>query len=575
MQDSTIEREIRTARGSPLVLPKIIGCDAEVANFIAGLDESGSTGKEASIAVIREVRGHTERFGGELPDCPCGECDRARKRIGSDPETEYDAFLGEDGKVYLRRRLPAGRSSDNGHNPRDHDRSYLAETGGCFYIDLDHVEVCLPETRSAFDYVACWHAALRLLRSALDAANSRLPEGQKIHILVNASDGLGHSYGSHLNFLITERCRENIFDRRVQYLLYLAAYQVSSIVFAGQGKVGSERGEPLVEYQLSQRADFFECIVGAQTTCARPIVNSRDEPHCGTAEHRSANVERPETGMARLHVIFYDSTLCQVATLLKVGVMQIVLAMIEAETANPRLILDDPVAALRAWGEDPTLQAKALLCNGRRTTALDLQSRFFDEAARFAARGGCDGIVPRAGEILDLWADTLEKLRARDFPALAGRLDWVAKRLLLEAVLGDRQDLDWRHPTIKQLDQLYSSLDPDDGLFWTFDRQGLIEKVVTDERIDHFVSNPPEDTRAWTRAMLLRRGGTDRIAGVGWDSIRCVVRDERGFYEHRIVDLANPLGFTRDFSGRIFEKAPSFDAVVDALRSAAFPRSTH
>jgi proteasome accessory factor A len=279
--------------------------------------------------------------------------------------------------------------------------------------------------------------------------------------------------------------------------------------------------------------------------------------------------------MARLHVIFFDSTLCQVSTLLKAGVMQIVLAMIEAESVDPRLILDDPVAALRAWSEDPTLRAKAPMCNRRRTTALDLQSRFLDDAGRFAARGGCDGVVPRAAEIIALWADTLDKLRAREFPALAGRLDWVAKRLLLEALIGEREDLNWKHPTIKHLDQLYSSLDPDEGLFWTFDRQNLVEKVVSDEEIDHFVSNPPEDTRAWTRAMLLRRGGMDRIAGLDWDFIRCAIRDERGFYEHRTVNLANPLDFTRESSGRILDRAPSFDAAVGALQADAFGRSTH
>ena len=39
-----------------------------------------------------------------------------------------------------------------------------------------------------------------------------------------------------------------------------------------------------VPFQLSQRADFFEEEVGLETTLKRPIVNTRDEPHCDASE---------------------------------------------------------------------------------------------------------------------------------------------------------------------------------------------------------------------------------------------------------------------------------------------------
>ena len=35
-----------------------------------------------------------------------------------------------------------------------------------------------------------------------------------------------------------------------------------------------------VDYQISQTFDFFEEEVGLETTVRRPIVNTRDEPHC-------------------------------------------------------------------------------------------------------------------------------------------------------------------------------------------------------------------------------------------------------------------------------------------------------
>ena len=565
----------RAARRRSDVLPKVIGYDAEVGNFISRQEGAGDTAKEASRALVREIRGHAGRQRGRLADCGCDECESDRRSARRNANLGYYSSVERDGTVtvYLGRG-PYGspideESEDRDEGLRDHDRTYLPGNGGCVYIDLDHVELCLPETLSAFDYVACWHAALRILRTALDAANSKRPDGERIHVLVNNSDGEGHSYGSHLNFLITERTRRNIFERRIQYLLYLAAYQASSIIFTGQGKVGNENGAPTVDFQLSQRADFFEQIVGPQTTYSRPVVNSRDEPLCGTHEYHRREPGRVESDMSRLHVIFFDSTLCQVSTLLKAGVMQIILAMIEAERVNPRLILDDPVAALKVWSGDPGLRSRTTMCSGRRVTALDLQFMFLEEAMRFAGRGGFEGLVPRAAEVLDLWADTLDKLRVRDLQGLTGRLDWVLKLSVLEGVLRERKDLHWKHPAIKQLDHLYSSLDPDEGLFWTFDAQNLVERVVSETDIEHFVSNPPEDTRAWTRAMLLQRAGPERTAGVDWDFVRCVVRDEFGCFQHRTVDLADPLGFTREDSQPIFKGAVPLGAVVDALQATA------
>src|SRR5205823_1326504 len=156
-----------------------------------------------------------------------------------------------------------------------------------------------------------WHAMLRIARDALAAANAKLPAGQTIHVLVNNSDGRDNAYGSHLNFLITRREWDNIFVRKLHHMLYLAAFQVSSIVYTGQGKVGSENGMPAVAFQLSQRADFFETLTGMQTTHERPIVNSRDEALCGErpSSYGTRSVS-PSSDLARLHCIFFDNTLC-------------------------------------------------------------------------------------------------------------------------------------------------------------------------------------------------------------------------------------------------------------------------
>ena len=98
---------------------------------------------------------------------------------------------------------------------------------------------------------------------------------------------------------------------------HLLPWFVTRQVFTGAGKIGSENGAAAVDFQISQRADFFEEEVGLETTLKRPIVNTRDEPHADPQLYR------------RLHVIVGDANLCEVATFLKVGTTAIVLAMVE------------------------------------------------------------------------------------------------------------------------------------------------------------------------------------------------------------------------------------------------------
>jgi len=356
---------------------------------------------------------------------------------------------------------------------------------------------------------------------------------------VNNSDGHANTYGSHLNFLVTRRAWENIFNRKLQYQLFLAAGQVSSIVFTGQGKVGAENGAPEVPFQLAQRADFFETLTGVQTTYERPIVNARDESLCG------ARRTDADDNLARVHCIFFDAGLCHVATLLKVGIMQVILAMIEAERVDLRVVLDDPLEALRCWSHDPSLRARAQLTSGSVVTAVELQWMFLEQARRFHAGGGCDGIVPRAAEILDLWEDTLTRLSGRDFDVLAGRLDWVLKLRAIERAIERHPQLDWGSAPIRQLDVNYGNLDEEIGLYWAYERAGMVERLVSEEQVEKFVHDPPEDTRAWTRAMMLRWGGAERVDAVDWDSI--TFRKPSAGYQSEYVKvrLDNPLGFTR------------------------------
>ena len=492
-----------SAHARPFQVPKVCGADMELGNFIVGADGNYDTCHAAARTLLRQISGQTRSL--RSWNTP---------RDTADGSTYYSDWYDDDDGDRGRGHRGTG---DDGYDAQDWGRKYLRTNGGCAYIDLGHLEVCTPEVASAYDFIAATHAMLRIARQAKEDAEKTLPAGQRIQVLANNTDGQNNSYGSHLNLLTTQQTWKNIFHRRMHYMLFLATYQVSSIVFAGAGKVGSENGITGVPYQISARADFFETLVGQQTTYHRPIVNSRDEALCGSPG-RSPTRARSGEGLARLHVILYDHTLCHVATLLKVGVMQIILAMIECERIDPSLISDDPISALMAFSHDPTLRCRARTVGGKSLTAVELQFRFLEEASRFVAGGGCEGVVPPARDILALWCDTLTKLRAaslnRDVAALAPlapRLDWVLKLFILRRAMEQHPELSWDSPQIKHMDQLYASLDPQEGLYWGYERAGFTERLIADARIEQFVHDPPADTRAWGRAMLLRharRSGT-------------------------------------------------------------------
>jgi Pup amidohydrolase len=524
--------------------PKVIGADFELGNFVLGLNRPGGTSRLASRALLAEIEG--------LPR-ESSSAGRARWECASPygHHTSLGYYGGNSGTA-------EDEKGGSGYSLQDWGRKFLAANGGCAYIDLDHLELCTPEVRSAWDFVATHHAMLRVARQAQQAANARLDSGRRIQVHANNSDGAGNSYGSHVNFLMTQRAWANLFTRKLHQLLWLASYQASSIVFTGQGKAGSENGEPQVPFQLSQRADFIMTLVGPQTTFERPIVNSRDEALCGSNERAQP--------FGRLHVIFFDNTLCHVSTLLKVGVMQILVAQIEAEQINPNLILDDPVEAVKRWSRDLSLGARCRMASGQNLTAVELQMLFLEDARNFVARTDLGGVVPRAAEILGLWEDTLAKLRAGDTAALAPRLDWVLKRCALERALGRRPGLGWGSPELKHLDQMYSSLDTTQGLFWAFEREGMVERVATDAQIDWFVHNPPQDTRAWTRAMLLRVANPEVVDDVGWDFVRFRFKDGYWHTHHRL-ELASPADLNRAQAETAFAQSARLDELLDELEA--------
>ena len=268
----------------------------------------------------------------------------------------------------------------------------MLTNGARYYVDHAHPEYSTPECATPMEVTLFDKAGERILARSMDAARRLLPAGQEIVVYKNNSDGKGNSYGCHENYLV---------DRNVPFAVLvrnLIPWFVTRQVFTGAGKVGSENGADPVDYQISQRADFFEEEVGLETTLKRPIVNTRDEPHADPQKYR------------RLHVIVGDANLCEVATFLKVGTTAIVLAMIEDGFIDKDLSIASPVAAIRSVSHDPSLRATVDVADVGRCTALDLQWEFLRLARKYADDSGleCCGGDELGTLVLDRWESVLE-----------------------------------------------------------------------------------------------------------------------------------------------------------------------
>ena len=415
--------------------------------------------------------------------------------------------------------------------------------GSRYYVDHAHPEYSTPECADARSLVRFDRAGEMILARSVEAAATALAPGQTITAYKNNSDGKGNSYGCHENYLL---------DRAVPFSQVVAgimAHFVTRQIFTGAGKVGSEApglGADRVPYQLSQRADFFEEEVGLETTLKRPLVNTRDEPHCDATRYR------------RLHVICGDANMSEVATYLKVGTTAILLSMIEdGELSGADLLPATPVVAHRMVSYDLSLARPLAMAQGRSMTALEIQWEHLDRARKYAASRGLESVGEVVGaDVLTRWEAVLTALEV-DSSSLATQVDWVAKHRLI-AGYRDRHGLAWSDSRLAALDLQYHDVRPEKSLSA---RVGL-ERLTDDSEVAEAVSEPPRDTRAYFRGRCLQRWSS-YISAANWDSMVF----DLGTDPLRRVPMMEPLKGTAEHVDSLLATCQTPGELVDALGS--------
>src|SRR6185312_13630652 len=314
------------------------------------------------------------------------------------------------------------------------------------YLDVgSHPEYATPECDSISDLVIHDKAGERILENLLASAEARLrEEGIRgvIYLFKNNTDSAGNSYGCHENYLTSRR------DDLAHYAEVLIPFFVSRQIYAGAGKVmQTARG---AMFSLSQRAEHIWEGVSSATTRSRPIINTRDEPHADAERYR------------RLHVIVGDSNMSEWTTFMKVGITDLVLRMVEANTVMRDLSLENPIRAIREISHDTSCTRTVKLANGRELSALDLQTEYYEKTARFIERRGAD---PTSAQLVQEWGDALEALRADEPERLVRKVDWVTKRVMIERYMA-KHDLPLGSPRIALLDLAYHDVNRDRGLYY-------------------------------------------------------------------------------------------------------------
>ncbi|WP_228985349.1 proteasome accessory factor PafA2 family protein, partial [Streptomyces sp. DH12] len=116
-------------------------------------------------------------------------------------------------------------------------------------------------------------------------------------------------------------------------------------------------------------------------------------------------------------------------------------------------------------------------------------------------------------DVLARWEDTLTRLE-NDPMSLAGELDWVAKRELMEGYRR-RDGLDWDAARLHLVDLQYADVRPEKGLYNRLVARGRMKRLLDEAEVERARTAPPEDTRAYFRGRCLEQYADD-VAAASW-----------------------------------------------------------
>ena len=395
---------------------------------------------------------------------------------------------------------------------RSRSSNVFTRGGARLYLDVgSHPEFATAECDRLEDVLAQDRAGELVMADLAERANARLAASAvpgRIHLLKNNRDAEGNGFGCHENYLV--RRRGDFWNDARTLVPHLVTRQIlvgaGHIAGDGDTRPAGNGLRDLRDYVFSQRADQMWDAVSSATTRARPLINTRDEPHADAEHYR------------RMHVIVGDSNIAQGSTLLKVVAMDLLLDYLEHGGDLSDLALADPMRAIRDTCHDMSGGALLERVDGRTITSLEMQAEHLGRLRNHVAQD--IEITALHEAALDLWERGLEALRLQQPDRVATELDWAIKHQLLTRYC-QRHDTDLTDPRVTRLSLAYHDVSPGQGLRQRLEGAGLLRRFVDDETCRRAVDTPPATTRARLRGAVVARAEDLRCdVSVDWVGVR-------------------------------------------------------
>ncbi|MBI2563911.1 MAG: proteasome accessory factor PafA2 family protein, partial [candidate division NC10 bacterium] len=141
----------------------------------------------------------------------------------------------------------------------------------------------------------------------------------------------------------------------------------------------------------------------------------------------------------------------------------------------------------------------------------------------------------------------------------ARELDWVIKKELIHSYMA-KKGIGFDDQRISMLDLQYHDLRLDKGFYYRLERDGYVERIVTDAEIREAMTHPPTDTRAYFRGTCLKKF-PDHIYGASWSSILL----DTGEATVKKIPMAEPGRGTRKLVGEMLERSDSVAELLERL----------
>jgi len=424
-------------------------------------------------------------------------------RVAATPET-VKKLVKAGHEVLVERE--AGVASDITDAAYEEAGAQIVDTAGAFGAELvakvrGPMEEELPQLKAGSTLLGMLnpHHADGLARLAATGVPGR------IHLLKNNRDAEGNGFGCHENYLVRRR-GDFWNDART-----LVPHLVTRQILVGAGHIAADgdtrrAAAGLRGYVFSQRADQMWDAVSSATTRARPLINTRDEPHADAERYR------------RMHVIVGDSNIAQGSTLLKVAAMDLLLDYLEHGGELGDLALADPMRAIRDTCHDMSGGVLLERSDGRTITPLEVQAEHLGRLRDHVAQGIEVTALHEAA--LDLWERGLQALRLQQPELVDKELDWAVKHRLLTRYC-QRHDTDLTDPRVRRLALAYHDVSPGQGLRQRLEGAGLLRRFVDEATCRRAVDTPPATTRARLRgAVVARAEDLRRDVSVDWVGVR-------------------------------------------------------